>query len=48
MKLSHVIRSFTAVLGLVLLAAACTDTETVFVDRPLFDDPPADASGFLG
>lgn len=30
--------------------AGCTDTETelVFVDRPLFDDPPAAASGFIG
>lgn len=28
--------------------AACTDTETIFVDRPLFDDPPATASGFIG
>lgn len=32
----------------VAFLAACTDTETVFVDRPLFDDPPATASGFLG
>ena len=33
-----------------VLLAACTDTETelVFVDRPLFDDPPASADGFLG
>lgn len=31
-----------------ILVAGCTDTETVFVDRPFFDDPPAEASGFLG
>jgi predicted CXXCH cytochrome family protein len=38
--------------GLVLLVgmigAACTDEETVFVERPFFDDPPANAAGFLG
>jgi hypothetical protein len=38
--------------GLVLLAgflgAGCTDEETVFVDRPFFEDPPANALGFLG
>lgn len=38
--------------GLVLLAgflgAGCTDEETVFVERPFFDDPPANAAGFLG
>ena len=28
--------------------AGCTDTKTVFVERPLFDDPPANAAGFLG
>ena len=33
---------------LLMAIAACTDTETIFVDRPLFDDPPASASGFLG
>ena len=31
-----------------LFAAACTDTKTVFVERPFFDDPPAEASGFIG
>lgn len=31
-----------------LTLAACTDTKTVFVERPLFDDPPAVAAGFLG
>jgi predicted CXXCH cytochrome family protein len=37
--------------GLVLLAGifvGCTDEETVFVERPFFDDPPANAGGFLG
>lgn len=33
---------------MMLVVGACTDTETVFVERPLFDDPPAGASGFLG
>ena len=33
---------------LALLAAACTDTETVFVERPFFDDPPGTGAGFLG
>lgn len=43
-------RSLVAGLPLVmmLVVGACTDTETVFVERPLFDDPPAGASGFLG
>jgi len=31
-----------------LLVSACTDTKTVFVDRPFFDDPPAAASGYVG
>lgn len=35
-------------LVMILVVGACTDTETVFVERPLFDDPPAGASGFLG
>lgn len=43
-------RSLVTLLAAVPLLAvsSCTDTETVFVDRPLFDDPPASASGFLG
>lgn len=45
---SHVVRSLACVVGMIVLVAGCTDTETIFVDRPLFDDPPADASGFLG
>ncbi|MDH3297205.1 MAG: multiheme c-type cytochrome [Gemmatimonadota bacterium] len=50
MKASHVVRFITCTVGLVLVAAGCTETntETIFVDRPLFDDPPAAASGFLG
>lgn len=40
-------------LGLTLCTAAvaalgCTDTETVFVETPLFDQPPTAAQGFLG
>ena len=38
----------TWIAGGVLLLAGCTDTETVFVERPFFDDPPDVASGFLG
>jgi predicted CXXCH cytochrome family protein len=45
----HTLRAWA---GLVLLAgmlsAGCTDEETVFVERPFFDDPPANALGFLG
>ena len=38
-----------ALLVLVFLPlAACTDTEQVFVERPLFEDPPDAAQGFLG
>ncbi|MEN8143865.1 MAG: cytochrome c3 family protein [Gemmatimonadota bacterium] len=40
---------YLSVLSLVLVAAACgTDTETIFVERELFDDPPVGAAGFLG
>jgi predicted CXXCH cytochrome family protein len=36
-------------LALVAMAASgCVDEEIVFRDRPLFDDPPAGAAGFLG
>lgn len=36
-------------LSLALVIGACgTDVETIFVERPFFDDPPATASGFLG
>lgn len=44
---SSVARSVGSVF-LVALLAACTDTDTVFVERPFFDDPPAASSGFLG
>ena len=33
---------------LLVLVGACTDTEQVFVERPLFEDPPDAAQGFLG
>ena len=33
---------------LAVLASGCTDEETVYVERPLFDDPPEAAQGFLG
>jgi predicted CXXCH cytochrome family protein len=45
---SHSIKLVSVLAPVVLLVAACTDTETVFVERPLFDDPPAAAAGFLG
>lgn len=38
--------SVTAALGLVL--AGCLDTETIYVDRPLFEEPAEAAGGFLG
>lgn len=31
-----------------LLLVSCTDTETVFIERPFFDDPPAAAASYLG
>lgn len=34
--------------GALLPLVGCTDTETVFVERPLFEDPPDAAQGFLG
>lgn len=45
---SHIVRSITCMIGVFILVAGCTDTETIFVERPLFDDPPAAAAGFLG
>jgi len=33
---------------MIILTAGCTDTETIFVERPLFEDPPAAANGYLG
>ena len=45
---SHFVRSITCALGMFVLVAGCTDTETIFVERPLFEDPPAEAAGFLG
>ncbi len=45
--------SIRSVLGLTALAAililgGCVDEEIVFVERPLFDDPPAGSQGFVG
>jgi hypothetical protein len=38
--------------GLIVLVGlgmtGCTDEETVFVERPFFQDPPANSAGFLG
>lgn len=48
----HVVRRWfggAAVIAMVgLIAASCTKETTVFVERPLFEDPPAGANGFLG
>jgi predicted CXXCH cytochrome family protein len=41
------IRQFTA-LSLLLLATACTDTETVYVETPMFNTPVDTVNGFLG
>lgn len=42
-------RPFLVLLGLAaVLMAGCTDTETVFVERPIFPDPPEGAEGYLG
>jgi predicted CXXCH cytochrome family protein len=37
-----------ALLGSALILSACVDEEIVYRDRPLFEDPPAAAVGFLG
>lgn len=37
-----------AALSLLFLTTACTDTKTVFVEVPLFDDAPDGSGGFLG
>jgi len=41
-------QSWLWIAGALFVSAGCTDTDTVFVDRPFFEDPPASASGFLG
>ena len=41
-------QSSVSIVALFIAAAGCTDTETLFVERPLFDDPPSAAAGFLG
>lgn len=40
----------TALLATIVILpfTGCTDTETVFVERPFFDDPPGNAAGFIG
>ncbi len=43
-RISCTVFSFLAAVAL----TACTDKETVFVERPFFEDPPANAAGFLG
>ena len=37
-----------AVVAVGLFAASCTKETVVFVERPLFEDPPAAANGVLG
>jgi len=34
--------------AIAITLAACSDEETVYVERPLFEDPPDSAQGFLG
>jgi predicted CXXCH cytochrome family protein len=41
-------RFLSAAILLTTLVSACTDEKTIFVERPLFDDPPSAAHGFLG
>lgn len=36
------------VVAALFLPAACTDTETVYVERPAFNPPPDSVNGFLG
>ncbi len=42
------LRSAALWLGVLLLLPACTKEEVIFVDKPLFDDPPPEAAGFVG
>ncbi|MCB9463485.1 MAG: hypothetical protein H6682_07360 [Candidatus Eisenbacteria bacterium] len=50
--MSKGIRAFRSLVlaapALVLLAVGCTDEEKVYIDKPLFEDPPESAAGFLG
>jgi len=41
-------QSWLWIAGAHFLSAGCTDTDSVFVERPFFDDPPAASAGFLG
>jgi hypothetical protein len=34
--------------AVLLLLPGCTKEEIIFVEKPLFDDPPAEAAGFMG
>ncbi|MEJ2338550.1 MAG: hypothetical protein P8Y15_06605, partial [Gemmatimonadales bacterium] len=38
----------TVLIGVLLLLPGCTKEEIIFVETPLFDDPPAEAAGFMG
>jgi len=44
----HAWRPVAALIGVLLLLPACTKEEIIFVETPLFDDPPAEAAGFMG
>lgn len=52
MKPARASNGFLAVVSLAialpLLLTACVDDEIVFVERPIFDDPPQGAQGFVG
>jgi predicted CXXCH cytochrome family protein len=39
--------TFVALVGVILLGG-CVDEDIVYVERPLFDDPPSQAAGFVG
>jgi predicted CXXCH cytochrome family protein len=41
-------RKLGTTLLIALIAGGCVRTETLFVEQPLYEDPPAAASGFLG
>ncbi len=44
----HAWRPVAALFAVLLLLPGCTKEEIIFVEKPLFDDPPAEAAGFMG
>ncbi|MGI9610234.1 MAG: cytochrome c3 family protein [Acidimicrobiia bacterium] len=47
-RMATVARPFLWIPAFLIFLSGCSDKETVFVERPFFDDPPAAATGFLG